>query len=221
MLIRVLKVLLGIFALPACAGISLSLYRHIGSISAVSLYQQKYFLLGAIAYLIFHALVVKPSYLYILSHELMHAIAALLTGARVRSIKVSSKGGSVIATKNNIFIALSPYFAPLYAVVVILLWFIAERVLGGGIYHSFFLFAAGFALVFHIVLTIDFLKIRQTDLQYAGYLLSACLIYIINLIVIGFILSLLFHDIVFSDFLKDCYLVSMAVYTGIFKQLFL
>ncbi|MDD5504578.1 MAG: M50 family metallopeptidase [Candidatus Omnitrophica bacterium] len=221
MLTRILKISLGVLALPVCFGVSLSLYRHVATLSIFSLYQQKYFLFGIIAYFVFHALVIKPLYPFVLSHELTHAIAALLTGAKVRSIQISSKGGSVSVSKNNVFIALSPYFVPLYTIIIILLWFAAERVLGSGPYQGWFLFAAGFTLAFHIVLTVDFLKTRQTDLQYAGYPLSACLIYIINLVVVGFVLSFLFQGLVFSNFLKDSYMISADAYKEIFKQLFL
>jgi hypothetical protein len=202
-------------------GVSLSLYESLSSIKIILYYQQKYFILGAITYLLVHAVIFKPSYLYILSHEVMHAIAALLSGGRVKSIKVSSRGGSVSTTKSNILIALSPYFFPLYTIIVVLLWLLLEYFLKTGPDYSIFLFMTGFTLAFHIVLTIDFLKIRQTDLLHAGYLFSICLIYIINLMIIGFIFSMVFKSMVFSAFLQDTYMRTKEIYTGIFSQLFL
>jgi len=221
MLNKILKILLGILALPICIGVSISLYEHLSQIQIVLYYQQKYFIVGIISYLVVHAVVFKPSYLYVLSHELMHAIAALLSGGRVRSIKVSSKGGSVATTKSNLFIALSPYLFPLYTIIVVLLWLGIKYVMKSDINCSFFLFAIGFTLAFHIVLTIDFLKIRQTDLIYAGYLFSICLIYIINLIIVGLILSFLFKSVIFTVFLQDSYIKARSIYVGIFRQLFL
>ena len=221
MLKKILNILLGIFVLPVCVGISISLYEHLNQIKIVSYYQQKYFIIGIISYLVVHAVVFKPSYLYVLSHELMHAIAVLLSGGRVRSIKVSSKGGSVATTKSNIFIALSPYFFPLYTIVVALLWFVIKFVTKSDIDYSFFLFAIGFTLAFHIVLTIDFLKIRQTDLLHAGYFFSICLIYVINLLMVGLIFSLLFKSMGFMVFLHDSYTKATDIYSGIFRQLFL
>jgi hypothetical protein len=218
---RVLNILFGIFTFPVCVGASLSLYESLSSIKAMAYYQQKYFIVGAIAYLAVHAIVVKPAYLYILGHELMHAIAALLSGGKVRSIRVSSKGGSVATTKSNIFIALSPYFFPVYTIIVSLVWSAANYFLKVNLNYGLFLFAIGFTLMFHIVLTIDFLKIRQTDLLHAGYLFSICLIYIVNLVVIGFVFSFLFKNVIFSDFLQDSYLKAKDIYAAIFRQLFL
>jgi hypothetical protein len=221
MLKRILKALLGVFALPACVGVSLSLYEHLSRIKIVSYYQQKYFIIGIISYLVVHAIVFKPSYLYVLSHELMHAIAALLSGGRVRTIKVSSKGGSVSTTKSNIFIALSPYLFPLYTIIVVLVGIAVRFITGVAINYGFFMFAIGFTLAFHIILTIDFLKIKQTDLLHAGYLFSMCLIYIINLVIVGLVFSLLFKGMNFTGFLKDAYIKAGGIYTGIFRQLFL
>jgi len=221
MLNKILKILLGILALPICIGVSISLYEHLSQIQIVLYYQQKYFIVGIISYLVVHAVFFKPSYLYVLSHELMHAIAALLSGGRVRSIKVSSKGGSVATTKSNIFIALSPYLFPLYTIVVALLWFGIKFVTKSDIDYSFFLFAIGFTLAFHIVLTIDFLKIRQKDLLHAGYFFSVCLIYVINLLIVGLICSLLFKGMIFVGFLQDSYIKARDIYAGIFCQMFL
>jgi hypothetical protein len=221
MLNKILKASLGIFILPVCAGVSLSFYEHLSQIKIMSYYQQKYFILGMISYLIVHAVVFKPSYLYVLSHELMHAIATLLSGGRVRSIKVSSKGGSVKTTKSNMFIALSPYFFPLYTIIVALLWLGFKFLLKTDINYGLFMFAIGFTLVFHIVLTIDFLKIRQTDLLQAGYFFSICLIYIINVTIVGLIFSFLFKNMVFLEFLQSSYVKTSAIYVKIFRQLFL
>jgi hypothetical protein len=218
---KVLKVLLGVLIIPVCIGVSLSLYEHLSQIKIVTYYQQKYFLIGIISYLVVHAVVFKPSYLYVLSHELMHAIATLISGGRIRSIKVSSKGGSVATTKNNIFIALSPYFLPLYTIIVVVVWLGLKFFLKTDMGYSFFLFAIGFTLAFHIVLTIDFLKIRQTDLLHAGYLFSICIIYIINLVIIGLIFSFLFKSMIFSEFLKISFAKAGDIYIGIFRQLFL
>ena len=218
---KILKVLLGVFILPVCIGISLSLYEHLSQIKIVLYYQQKYFIVGIISYLVVHAVVFKPSYLYVLSHELMHAIAVLLSGGRVRSIKVSSRGGSVATTKSNIFIALSPYFFPLYTIIVAILWVGIKFLTKSEIDYSFFLFAIGFTLAFHIVLTIDFLKIKQTDLLHAGHFFSICLIYVINLLIVGLIFSLLFKSMGIMVFLHDCYIKAMDIYADIFRQLFL
>jgi len=218
---RILKLLLGILITPVCIGVSVALYEQLSRIKVISYYHQKYFAIGIIAYLVVHALIFKPSYLYIFSHEFMHAIATWISGGRVTAFKVSSKGGSVAVTKSNLFIALAPYFFPFYTIVVTIIFFVAKFFFKSSIDYNPFLFAIGFTLAFHIILTVDFLKIRQTDLMHAGYFFSICLIYIVNLMVIGLIFSLLFAGTTFTGFLTDAYIKSKDIYVGIWNQLFL
>lgn len=217
---RVLRLLLGIFIIPACIGVSLGLYEQLSRIKVVSYYHQIYFVIGIVAYLVVHAVIFKPSYLYIFSHEFMHVIATWISGGKVTAFKVSSKGGNVAVTKSNLFIALAPYFFPFYTIVVTLIFFGAKFFLKDSIDYNPFLFAIGFTLAFHIILTVDFLKVRQTDLMHAGYLFSICLIYIVNLIVVGLIFSLLFKGITFKELLTDAYFKSKDIYVGAYQQLF-
>jgi len=199
---------------------SYSLYGQLERIRVVS-YNQQYFLYGAIGYLILHAVFLKPEYLYILAHEVMHVIATWLSGGKVTSFRVSSKGGGVGATKSNIFIALAPYFFPFYTIIVALVYWATKALFAAKIPHGIFFFLVGLTLTFHIILTIDFLKMKQTDLLHAGYLFSNCLIYTVNLIIIGLIFSLLFIEIRFSEFLRTSFIESRYIYVEIFKQLFL
>jgi len=218
---RLLKPILGIATLPICVAASLVFYDEISTISAIAYLSHKYFLIGIITYLIVHAVVFKPAYLYIFGHELMHAIAALISGGRVLSFKVSSKGGSVGTTKSNFFIALAPYFFPFYTIVVALLFYIPKLIFNANPPYNIFLFLIGFTLCFHIILTIDFLKIRQTDLLHAGHFFSICIIYIINILIVGLIFSLLFDNMRYLEFAKEICLKSKDIYSGIFRQLFL
>jgi len=218
---RILKFLLGVFFFPVCVTVSMSLYEQLSQIRTISYYNQKYFVIGIVAYLVVHALFFKPAYLYILGHEIMHVLATWLSGGKVTSFKVSSQGGSVATSKSNLFIALAPYFFPFYTIITALLFFAVKLTFAAGPQYNIFIFLLGFTLCFHIILTVDFLKMRQTDLLHAGYLFSICLIYVVNLIIVGFIFSLLFERVVFLEFIKSIYFQSKEVYAGVFSQLFL
>lgn len=238
MLKRALKLFLGIIAFPICIAVSVSLYEELNQIKALS-YNQKYFLFGIVTYLIIHVVFFKPQYLYpvrnstkavgksisngvyIFGHEIMHTIATWIFRGKVISFKVSSKGGAVAATKSNIFIALAPYFFPFYTILAAGLFFIATVVIKTEPPYNSFLFLVGFTLSFHLVLTIDFLKTKQSDFLHGGYLFSICLIFIVNLIIMGFIFSLLFDEINFAGFLRSAYFKSKNIYLAVFRQLFL
>ena len=60
----------------------------------------------------------KPVWTYVLGHEFTHAIATMLCGGRVKGMKVGSDGGHVYVTRDNFFVTLAPYFIPIYAIMV-------------------------------------------------------------------------------------------------------
>ena len=151
----------------------------------------------------------------------MHVLAVLISGGRVTSIKATSSGGSISATKSNMFIALAPYFFPFYTIIVTIVFFLIRWIFKVEPSYTLFLFLIGFTLTFHIVLTLDLLKSKQSDFAYAGYFLSICLIYFMNIIIVGFTLSLLFNDVIFSQFIKESFYKSKDIYIVAFDKLFL
>jgi len=221
---KILHIILAIVFLPVCFVAIYTLYEEICSISVLSK-SQLYFFYGCISYLVFHTIVFKPEKLYVFGHEMMHAIVAILSGGRVTSFNVSKSGGSVTTTKSNILISLAPYLFPFYTILVSIAYFILLHVKNAFLVSLFlnrpFLFVLGLTLTFHIVLTIDVLKIRQTDLLGAGYIFSIELIFFINILIIAFIFSILFKNIRFLSFLNNFILSTKQAYIDIFKQLFL
>ena len=56
--------------------------------------------------------------LYVFGHELTHALWVWLMGGRVSRFRVGRDGGHIVTDKNNFWIALAPYFFPLYSLLV-------------------------------------------------------------------------------------------------------
>lgn len=150
------------------------------------------FWVGLGGYFIFQTVFTRPVRTYVFGHELTHAIVGLLSGARLKSFKVSASGGSVVLTKTNVWIALAPYFIPIYTLILIALYWGAGRFWALGPYHSYFLFAAGFSLSFHFGLTHFALAQGQSDLKRYGVFFSGVLIVLINCLAVAMLLKLLF-----------------------------
>lgn len=141
-------------------------------------------------------------YTYVLGHELTHAIAALISFGRVQSVHVDMSGGYVETDADNLFIALSPYFVPLW----MLCWL-------GGLYvvNYFFPFAAyapwfyaglGFWWLFHLYWTVWIIPREQPDMLENGLVFSLLLIMLMN---VGILLGILccFDVLSFSGYLHD------------------
>jgi hypothetical protein len=179
---RIGRWLVALCLLPVCLGAAIALSRVVlASGNAVS-----FWILcgtGAACWLIIFFSLPRPLWLYVVGHELTHALWTWLFGGRVRSLRVSSKGGQVRVTKINFLIVLAPYFFPFYAVLWSVLC-LAMRSLTGWIWiESVFHLGLGMAYAFHVTLTLHILQTRQSDLEFEGWLFSAVIIVLGNVLV--------------------------------------
>ena len=70
-------------------------------------------------------------YLYVLGHELTHVLAVFCSRGSIHAFKADLDGGYIQTDKNNLFISLSPYFLPLWAMLWGLVWGMAHGPLPG------------------------------------------------------------------------------------------
>lgn len=216
-----LKTAIGILLLPFVTSVSIAFYRQFGNIEVIFTKEQQYFLWGIITYCAVQLLLFKPAFIYVLGHETVHALATWLCLGRVTSFKIFSSGGSISTSKSNLFISLSPYFIPIYSILLIIAYYIINNVfLFGFLTRPYFVFLLGMTLAFHLVMTVDTLKARQPDFLKAGYLTSLILVYVINLVITSGTLGLLFRGFSFRHFLNNAYFLSIGIYEIIFRQLF-
>ncbi|MBN2097785.1 MAG: M50 family metallopeptidase [Candidatus Omnitrophica bacterium] len=220
MIIRILKVLIGILLLPVAVATSLSFGAELGEVQNFG-GAAGYFLKGVFIYLIMHLALYKPNYFYVLSHELAHALATFICGGRVSSFRVSSRGGGVLTTKSNFFIALFPYFFPTYTLFFWLVYFLSSLFRDVSAYTPHFLFLVGFSLTLHLVMTIQSLKVKQSDILKTGYLFSVSLIYVLNMLLVSLILSAVFKDFSFAVFFRSAVERSGSIYYSIYQYWFL
>jgi hypothetical protein len=165
--------------IPVAVGVSwavLDLTRRVGS--SVDFWVP--IAAGASVWLVIFASLPRPMWVYVVGHELTHALWALLFGGRVKAFKATSQGGHVVLTKTNSLITLAPYFFPLYAV----LWAVAFLGVAwwfGWQRHLFwFHFGLGLTYSFHLTLTAAVLRVRQPDLDGEGWIFSGVLIWLLH-----------------------------------------
>lgn len=137
---------------------------------------------GAVAWCTIFFIFPKPLRLYVLSHELTHALWGALMGARVSKIRVKDTKGSVTLSKTNCLITLAPYFFPFYTAIVIAGYLLLSLFLAVERYQVGWLALVGFTWAFHLTFTVYALTQHQSDIHEYGALFSYTLIYLINLI---------------------------------------
>lgn len=178
-----IKFVIALLLLPVCAGAARALWLVLrASGSADTTWVP--FLGGAACMLVIFIWLPKPMWIYVFGHEWTHAFWTWLFGGEVKRMKISSKGGHVVISKTNFVIALAPYFFPFYAVVVIVIFAIGNFFWNWHGYLVWFHLCVGAAYGFHVLLTFHTLKTRQTDITSQGYLFSAVIIFLGNVLVL-------------------------------------
>jgi len=185
-----IKFIIAVLLLLVCAGAALALWRVLLASFGVDTVWVP-LLAGATCWLVVLILLPKPMWIYVFGHELTHALWTWLFGGRVKKMKVTSSGGHVITSKTNFVIVLAPYFFPLYAVMVIMVFAVGHLIWDWRSYLVWFHLAVGAAYAFHVTLTWHALKTRQTDITSQGYLFSAVIIFLGNVSVLLFGVPLL------------------------------
>ena len=145
---------------------------------------------GAAAYALLHLFLHRPITTYVFGHELTHALWALATGHKVGRIQVGKESGQVETEGTNFIVRLAPYFFPLYTLILVGGWLLAELVWPELRPHRGWLFAGmGFTYAFHALLTIHSLKAGQSDLAAEGLFFSLALIAAVNLQIVAALLA--------------------------------
>jgi hypothetical protein len=177
-----IKLAVAILLLPFCGGAIGALLRVLRAAGSADTFWVA-FLGGAACWLAVFLLLPKPMLVYVFGHELTHALWTWLFGGRVKRFKFSANGGHVVITRSNFLIVLAPYFFPLYAVVVVLIFAIGHLLLGVPQPRAWFHLCLGAAYSFHLTLTWHILQTRQSDITSQGVLFSGVVIFLGNIIV--------------------------------------
>ncbi len=139
---------------------------------------------------------------------------------KVKGMKMSAREGSITTTTPNFLVMLAPYLIPGYTVFIALLYFLLSFFVDVGKYSGIFIFFTGFTVMFHLAYTAESIKERQSDLVKTGYLLSVSFVYIANLLITFGIISFLFQNVSYLDFLSSVFESSKEFYCSFWRQLF-
>lgn len=214
---KILRVFISILMLPLLAVLMYHFVHLFFVFASKTSTQFAPFWIGIITYFLFQIIFFKPLSSYVFGHELTHAITGLLSGAEIKNFKVSQNKGSVSLTKDNVLITLSPYFLPLYSIIIIIVylslgWFIDTKP-----FYPYYLFLSGMALAFHYALTFYAIKTGQEDMKVYGRFFSLVFVCFVNIIIVVFVLVLIFpYSINIKDFFVDVFYNAISVYKYIF-----
>jgi hypothetical protein len=185
-----IKFIVAVLLLPVCAGAAMAFWKILRASGGADTTWIP-FLAGAACWCVIFFLLPKPMWIYVFGHELTHALWTWLFGGQVKKMKVTSSGGHVVISKTNFVIALAPYFFPLYAAMVVVIFAIGHLIWDWRNFLVWFHLIVGAAYAFHVTLTWHVLQTRQSDITSHGYLFSTVIIFLGNVSVLLFGIPLL------------------------------
>ncbi len=127
----------------------------------------------------------RPVVIYVFGHEFTHALWVWMMGGWVSKFRVTKDGGFIVTDIHNFWIALAPYFFPLYSLFAILLYGFAGLIWEVESLRQALFGVIGFTWCFHITFTLWMIPKGQSDLSYHGTFFSLTVIYILNLLVLA------------------------------------
>ena len=177
------KFIIAILLLPVCGGASRTLWMVMSRCGGADTTLVP-IAGGAACWIVVYLLLPKPMWIYVFGHELTHVLWVWLFGGSVKKFKATSEGGHVIVDKTNFLIALSPYFFPLYVVVIVVVFLAGHQLWNWRNFFVWFHLLIGAAYAFHVTLNAHVLRTHQSDITSQGYLFSAVVIFLGNVLVL-------------------------------------
>jgi len=200
---RWVKFVVAIFLLPVCAILTQTFFTVFARATVTHrLWAGQefwFFSLGAILWLIAFFGLPRPMLVYVFGHELTHALWVLLMGGRVSRFRVGREGGHIVTDRNNFWIALAPYFFPLYSLIAIAGYGILGLFFNVQPYGRLLYALIGATWAFHFTFTCWMIPKKQTDLTDHGTCFSLVMIYLMNLALLSVMLVLASSQITFAD----------------------
>lgn len=192
-----LKKALKPFILTAIIILSISFTREL--IKATSLLgdsigkKSLFFILGMLVFFALFQFLKIPTRVYVFGHEIAHVLAIILFGGKIIEFKVRKDGGMVKSDTANAFIALAPYFLPVYMIIIAVIFAIVDAI--AKIPATFvYYFLLGITYAFHLACNALYARSYQPDLKEEGLFFSYVVIYAANIVVVTFLLEILSED---------------------------
>ena len=137
----------------------------------------------------------RLEFLSTLDHELSHVLMTLLCGQRPTALQVHAFGGGSMCYQGThrfgeLLISLSPYVLRIPAVLLTLI----SPIIPNGAGYQWFLFWYGLACTYSVWAIVQDARPHQTDLHYAGVVLSYVWIVALHVLGWGIALSIVLHS---------------------------
>jgi hypothetical protein len=209
------RMFFALLLVPAAAGFLLVLINCIRGFSLSYLP----FVLGIAAYTLVYPVFKKPLLSYVVGHELTHVIGIWLFRGRIFGFKATRYGGTVKTNMSNVWIALLPYFFPIYSMLVLSLYFLFSILWDLSRFFNIVVFLLGITWAFHLWMSAYILRQNQPDIKESGIIFSSVVVFTVNVIILSLFLVFISPDITIKEFLRQSFLEVQGCYLWMLRHL--
>lgn len=192
----IIKFILGVCLIPFVYSASVSFLNEFGTLDKSI---QNNFWAGLITLLIIYLFVWEPAIIY-------------------------AKGQKILGVVFSFFrplVKVAPYLLPIYTILLFIAYTILSPMFKSPALINYFIFLFGFSIALHLVFTAKSLRSKQGDFLRGNYIFGFSFVYILNLILLAFILNLIFEKFSVVNFLNNSFQFARSIFCAVFKQFFL
>ena len=192
----IIKLVLGICLLPFIYSSSESFLIQISHINNS---QSNYFWAGVLMLTFIHLFVWEPAPIYNGGHRLLEIVF-------------------------NFFqplVKVAPYLLPIYTIVAFIVYGVLVLFIKESWLMQYTMFIFGLSITLHLIFASKTLRSKKGDMLMSNYIFCFSFIYIINLGLLSFLLSLVFKEYSFIKYSNYSYSTAVAIFKSFFSQLFL
>jgi hypothetical protein len=191
----IIKFIMGVCLLPFVYAVSKAFFNQLNTVEGIF---QDYFWAGAISFIIIYLFVWEPAIIYSKGHKLLEIMFQFFKP----------------------MVKVAPYLLPIYTIVISLLYAIFSFAIKTKETFGYFIFALSFSLALHLVFGAKSVRGKKGDFLKANYIFGFSFVYIIDMMLLAFVLSNMFQKFSFVNFSVNSFQIGRGVLVSIFKQLF-
>jgi hypothetical protein len=190
------KFIFGVCLLPFVYGVTSALLKELDLIDATA---RGYLWAGVAALIIIHLLIWEPAIIYAKGHKILEVVFKFFKP----------------------LVKVAPYLLPIYTIVLFLSYLLLSATMKTPDLMYYFTFLFSFSTTMHLVFSAKTLRSKKGDFLKGNYIFGFSFVYIMNLIILSFFLSVIFDKFSFVDFFNQTFQIATKVFGIVFRQLFL
>ncbi|MFA4933534.1 MAG: hypothetical protein WC574_03780 [Candidatus Omnitrophota bacterium] len=194
-LFGLIKIILAVLILPFVYSSAASFFNEFSQIDAGL---QKIFWNGVVTFLLIYLFIWEPVVIYNKGHKLLEVVFSFFKP----------------------MINVAPFLLPIYTILFFVIYGVLSLGICAGWLLEYTLFLIGFSTILHLTFSAKTIRAKKGDFLKANYIFGFSFIFILNIALLAFGLSLIFNEYSFVNFCNTSFNIARNIFYAVFKQLF-